>query len=99
MVDVVTVSIGVVQLVGAVQWVDSGIVLLPRAGVAGLPTVRQCIAVRVDVIGVGSNPVGCCLRGLSVSRQTLAKNGLQQISPHVLAEITQTIAVGVLVLV
>ncbi len=34
-----------------------------------------------------------------MGRQTLAKNGLQQIPPHVLAEITQAVAVGVLILV
>ena len=99
MVDVVTVPIGIVQMVGAVQRIDSGVVLLPGAGVAGLPPVGQGVSVRVDVVGIGRGPVSRGLGGLSMRRQALTEHILQQIAPHVLAQVAQAIAVSVPILV
>ena len=86
-------------MVGAVQRVDSGVVLLPRAGVAGLPPVGQGVSVRVDVVGIGRGPVSRGLGGLSMRRQTFTEHILQQVPPHVLAQVAQAIAVRIPILV
>ena len=97
MVDVESVTVGVVEVVRAVQRVDSRVVLVPRAGVTGLPAVGQGVAVRIDFVGISLGPIDCSLGRLPMRRQTLAQYRFEQVPPHVLAQIAEPVAVGILV--
>ena len=99
MVDIESVTVGIVEVVRAVQRVDSRVVLVPRAGVTGLPAVGQGVAVRIDFVGIGLGPIKCGLGRLPMRRQTLSQYRFEQVPPHILAQITESVAVGILVLV
>ena len=59
MVHIITIVIGIVQVIRTIEWVYSFIFLVPSAGIPSLPTVREAVPVRVYVVRIGLDPGFC----------------------------------------
>ena len=99
MIGVVTIAIGVVEVITAIEWIDAYVCHVPHARVAGLPSVGKRVTVRIRVVRVDLRPVLCSLGTLTVARKSVHSCIEQKEFPLVFTVIRKPIAVRVLVAV